>query len=115
VCQLSGLEQPFEETFSGEAILDDRTLHWLMRNILIPLPELKRLGEKGISLIGDSAHALPILGGEGASFAVSDAADLTRCITQDGVKGIGEFYDGIFGEWEAELRRSEERLGKTHA
>jgi 2-polyprenyl-6-methoxyphenol hydroxylase-like FAD-dependent oxidoreductase len=78
VCQLSGLEQPFEETFNGEAILDNRTLYWLMRNILIPLPELKRLGEKGMSLIGDSAHALPILGGEGASFAVSDAVELAR-------------------------------------
>jgi hypothetical protein len=52
VCQLSGLEQPFQETFNGEAILDDKILHWLMRTILFPLSELKRLSEKGMLLIG---------------------------------------------------------------
>jgi 2-polyprenyl-6-methoxyphenol hydroxylase-like FAD-dependent oxidoreductase len=115
VSQLSGLERPFEETFNGEAILDDRILHWLMRTILVPLPELKRLSDKAVFLIGDSAHAMPILGGEGANSAVSDAIDLASCITQDGVKGIGEFYDGVFEGWEAEVRRSEERLEEMHA
>jgi 2-polyprenyl-6-methoxyphenol hydroxylase-like FAD-dependent oxidoreductase len=115
VSQLSGLEQPFEETFNGEAVLDDSILHWLMRTILVPLSELKRLSEKGMFLIGDSAHALPIVGGEGANLAIWDAVDLATFITEDGVTGIGEFYDGIFGEWEAEVRRSEERLREMHA
>jgi 2-polyprenyl-6-methoxyphenol hydroxylase-like FAD-dependent oxidoreductase len=115
VSQLSGLERPFQETFNGEAILDDRILHWLMRTVLVPLPELKRLSDKAVFLIGDSAHAMPILGGEGATVAIWDAVDLVRFITDDGVKGVGEFYDGRFSKWEAEVKRSEERLGKMHA
>jgi 2-polyprenyl-6-methoxyphenol hydroxylase-like FAD-dependent oxidoreductase len=116
VSQLSGLERPFEETFNGEAILDDRILHWLMRTVLVPLPELKRLSDKAVLLIGDSAHAMPILGGEGANVAIWDAVDLVRFITDEGAKGVvEEFYDGRFSEWEAEVRRSEERLGKMHA
>ena len=66
-------------------------------------------------LIGDSAHAMPILGGEGANVAIWDAVDLVRFITDEGAKGVEEFYDGRFSEWEAEVRRSEERLGKMHA
>jgi 2-polyprenyl-6-methoxyphenol hydroxylase-like FAD-dependent oxidoreductase len=116
VSQLSGLERPFEETFNGEAILDGRILHWLMRTVLVPLPELKRLSDKAVFLIGDSAHAMPILGGEGANVAIWDAVDLVRFITDEGAKGVvEEFYDGRFSEWEAEVRRSEERLGKMHA
>jgi 2-polyprenyl-6-methoxyphenol hydroxylase-like FAD-dependent oxidoreductase len=115
VSQLSGLEQSFQETFKGEAIREDRVLHWLMRIILLPLSELKMLSEKGMFLIGDSAHALPILGGEGANVAILDAVELARFITEDGVTGIGEFYDGRFSGWEAEVRRSEERLGEMHA
>jgi 2-polyprenyl-6-methoxyphenol hydroxylase-like FAD-dependent oxidoreductase len=109
VSQFSGLDQPFQEPFNGEAILEDRILHWLTKTILVPLSELKRLSEKVVFLIGDSAHALPILDGEGANVAIWDAVDLARFITEDGVTGIEEFYDGIFGEWEAEVRKSEEK------
>jgi 2-polyprenyl-6-methoxyphenol hydroxylase-like FAD-dependent oxidoreductase len=78
VSTLLELEQPFKDAFDGEKVSGDRILHWFMRDILVSLGDLKSLAEKGIIVIGDAAHAAPILGGEGANSAVADVVELAK-------------------------------------
>jgi len=123
VSKLRDLEQPFKDAFDEENVRKGRTLHWLMRDVLVEKDELVRLASqgKGVYFIGDAAHALPILGGEGACFAIRDAAELAGCVEdargKDGkvVVDAEMFYGRIFGDWEEGMRMSEERLRKMHA
>jgi len=110
VSTLPELEQPFKDAFDEEKMRGDRILHWLMRDILVPLGDLKSLAEKGVIAIGDAAHATPILGGEGANSAIADAVGLAEWILSQGVEEVSGFYDNIYGEWESEVKESEERL-----
>jgi 2-polyprenyl-6-methoxyphenol hydroxylase-like FAD-dependent oxidoreductase len=110
VSTLPELEQPFKDAFDGEKIRGDRILHWLMRDILVPLGDLKSLAEKGVIVIGDAAHATPILGGQGANSAIADAVELAEWILSQGFEDISGFYDNIYGEWGSAVKESEERL-----
>lgn len=90
----------------------DRVLNWLLRVKVLSSDELNPLAEdKGVIIIGDSAHRLPILGSKGASHAMEDArilADfLAEKIQQDNAnndeelrKGLARFYEEkIEGAW----------------
>ena len=122
VSKLRDLEQPFKDAFDEEKVRKGRTLHWLMRDVLVEKYELVRLANErnGVFFIGDAAHALPILGGEGACLAVRDAVELAGFI-EDGSGSCGEliadartFYGSVFGDWEERNRMSEERLRQMH-
>jgi 2-polyprenyl-6-methoxyphenol hydroxylase-like FAD-dependent oxidoreductase len=89
-------------------------LHWLMRDILVPLDNLKSLVEKGVFMIGDAGHATPILGGEGVDSVIADAVELAEWISSQGVEGVGEFNEKRFGEWERGVKESEEKLKSMH-
>jgi 2-polyprenyl-6-methoxyphenol hydroxylase-like FAD-dependent oxidoreductase len=115
VIKLPELKQPFEDAFDEKKMRGDRILHWLMRDILLPLDDLTRLSTTGILLIGDAAHALPILGGEGANAAILDAIELADCIANKGVDCVGGFYKARYFEWESEVRKGEERLATMHS
>ena len=66
-------------------------------------------------LIGDAAHATPILGGEGANSALADAVELAEWIASRGLEDVGGFYEKRYGEWELEVKGSEERLVEMHS
>ncbi|KAL2072544.1 hypothetical protein VTL71DRAFT_11887 [Oculimacula yallundae] len=120
VSQLKDLEQLFKDAFEDEKVRKGRTLHWLMRDVLVPKLELERLGKEGVVLIGDSAHALPILGGEGANFAIRDAVLLADSVKAAGEGGRGldvdldGFYGRVYREWEDGIGMGEERLREMH-
>ena len=86
---LQNLEQPFKEVFDAEKLKTERVLHWLMRSVMVSLQELQALGKKGVFFIGDSIHAEPILGGEGANAAIRDGIDLAECVSS---RGIGRHF-----------------------
>ncbi|KAE9381675.1 FAD/NAD(P)-binding domain-containing protein [Stipitochalara longipes BDJ] len=113
--KLNGLEQPFDAAFDGEKMKRDRILHWLMRNILLPLGGLKNLAERGILLMGDVAHATPILGGQGTHSTIADAVELAEWISSRGVEKLGEFHENRYAEWGLEVKESEERLAGMHS
>jgi hypothetical protein len=50
VSALQNLEQPFKEVFDEEKLRLERVLYWLMRSVLVSLPELQELGKKGVFL-----------------------------------------------------------------
>lgn len=111
---LGNLEAPFKETFMVEKMRDERILHWLMRDLVVPLEDLSMLAGEGVLLVGDSAHAMPILGGEGANFAITDAVDLADVIRDQGQEGILNYYQKKHPEWELAVEQIEKRLADMH-
>lgn len=77
---LQDLKLPFKVIFDAEALRGDRVLHWLMRTLMPDPSEAQRLAKHDVVLIGDAAHATPILGGEGANMAIRDGIDLAQHI-----------------------------------
>ena len=106
------LKSPFKETFEVEKMRDERILHWLMRTSL----EGEKAGEEVLEAskllwIGDAAHTMPILGGEGAQWAIDDGKVLGDWI-KDG-KRLEGWYKERVGVWK-EAVRSERALGGMH-
>jgi 2-polyprenyl-6-methoxyphenol hydroxylase-like FAD-dependent oxidoreductase len=113
--RLQELEDPIKDAFDGDKMRGDRILHWLMRDILVPSDDLKGFAERGIVLIGDAAHATPILGGGGANSALADAVELAEWIANRGLEDVGGFYEKRYGEWELDVKESKERLVEMHS
>jgi len=112
---LQGLSQPFKEVFDAEKLKIERVLHWLMRTVLVSLQELQELAKKGVFFMGDSVHAEPILGGEGANVAIADGLELGECIAQTGLAGIPDWYNSRYPAWESSVKRSEQTIAKMYS
>lgn len=99
VTKLEGLEGLFGDAFEEGSVRKGRTLHWLMRDCLVPLSELKVLQSRGVWMLGDAAHALPILGGYGAEGAIGDAVALADALVEgrlmDFMRGGSESGRGV--------------------
>lgn len=79
-------------------------------------------------MIGDSAHALPILGGEGACHAVKDGVELAGVIGVASASGgstrmghddlrntaVEDYYDKCANRWTEAALSSEERIRGMH-
>ncbi|KFA46911.1 hypothetical protein S40293_03642 [Stachybotrys chartarum IBT 40293] len=111
---LSNLQQPFKGIFDAEKMKGKRILHWLMRTVLVEPQELHRLAKKGAFFMGDSVHAEPILGGQGANNAITDGIELAKCISTSGVDGIMSWYESRYPAWESGVRSSEEAIAEMH-
>lgn len=111
------IDQPFCDAFDVEQIRTERLLHWLMRTILVPEADLLRLLKHGIVMIGDSAHATPILGGRGANFAISDAVELAEVIGESGneKEPIEIYYRDHWQTWSTEQEASKQRIVEMHS
>ncbi len=127
------LPHPFSATFEPSRIRCDRVLHWLMRTMLLTTADLcKLLQETGIIMIGDSAHPMPILGGDGANHAIEDAVELAELIAtslsarpalagSDGStraclnkQAVEEFYKKCAGRWERGVKDGEKNIASMH-
>lgn len=95
-------------------IRKDKMVNWLMRSMIVPLAQVQDLAERGILLIGDAAHTMPILGGEGANMAMKDGIDLADHLAQHGLTGIRDFYSNRYRIWKEVVERSEQRLTAMH-
>lgn len=111
---LHGLEQPFKDVFDAETLKMERALHWLMRTVLVSHQELCTLANKGVFFIGDSVHAEPILGGEGANNAIIDGMELAKCISKFGQGGITTWYDSRYPVWKDGIGKSEQAIALMH-
>jgi 2-polyprenyl-6-methoxyphenol hydroxylase-like FAD-dependent oxidoreductase len=118
---LADLPHPFREVFDAEKLKEERVLHWLQRTSMLGLQELKEAGGHGAFMIGDSVHAQPILGGEGANTAIRDGMELGEWIANSGDKAsfdgkmILEWYEERYEAWEAGVRKSEETIAEMHS
>ena len=113
--ELKGLEPAFTEIFDAVNVRKDRVLHWLMRSTLGTESAVRELADRGVILMGDAVHAMPILGGEGGNHAIKDSVDLAKRIATYGAKGIKGFSGIRYGDWERGVGESERRLAEMHS
>ncbi len=108
--------QPFNECLNVGQVRTERLLHWLMRTIMVPKQELLRLLQHGIIMIGDTAHAVPILGGHGANMAILDAIKLADVLAEQkvGTTGLEEFYKERWPGWHKAVEQSKKELMEMH-
>ena len=103
-----------------------RTMH------VSPADLYKVLHETGIIMIGDSAHPMPILGGDGANHTIKDAVEVAESSasslpaqpvwigsdssTRAGFikQGVKEFYEKCLSRWERGIMDSEENIASMH-
>ena len=113
--QLKGLGQAYKEMFDVAKVRQDRVLHWLMRSTLGTEQDIKYLADRGVLLVGDAAHAMPILGGEGGNNAMKDGVDLAEYIATHGQQGIETFSSARYDRWRKGVEESEQRLVEMHS
>ena len=111
---LQGLEPLFEAIFDAETVREDRVLHWLMRSVRPSQSEAHRLASHGVILIGDAAHATPILGGEGANMAIRDGIELAEHITTSGTDAWADFSESRLRLWTELVESSERQIKDMH-
>lgn len=109
------LGQAFAEVFDPENVREDRVLHWLMRSTMGCEQDIKGLSDRGVLLVGDAIHAMPILGGEGGNNAMKDGVDLAEHIERHGLQAIKTFSAGRHELWRKGVEESEQRLAEMHA
>lgn len=112
---LGDLQTPFAYIFDADNVRDDRVLHWLMRSIMPNLKEVEQFAERGVVLIGDAAHATPILGGEGANMAIQDGIALAEHIAAHGIHDLKRFVSERCERWKIAVEESEARIFEMHA
>lgn len=112
---------PLPNAIAGVRKLKDRQkgplIHWLMRLYLIEAQALTRIAEEGrITFLGDAAHTFPILGGQGANAAITDAIRLAEHISPDGQSlDHDSFYKARYGEWERLRDEARTALAELHS
>ena len=111
---LTDLGPVFGNIFHPQKVRQDKVLNWLMRSLLVPLERLQALADQGILLIGDAAHAMPILSSEGANWAINDAIDLTFYLANNNLPQLRKFYEHRYPGWEQAVSESERRLFDMH-
>ena len=111
---LKDLGPGFGEIFHPQHVRQDKILNWLMRSLLVPLEKLQELADQGILLIGDAAHAMPILGSEGANWAIKDGNDLANHLADNQFSQLRSFYEQRYPEWQRAVSESERRLSDMH-
>ena len=78
--ELKDLGQAYKEIFDVTKVRHDGLLHWLMRSTSGTEQELKDLTDRGVLLVCDAVHAMPILGEEGGITAMKDGVELAEYI-----------------------------------
>lgn len=113
--ELKDLGQAYKEMFDVTKVREDRILHFLMRSTLGTEQEIKDLADRGVLLVGDAVHAMPLLGGEGGNNAMKDGVDLAEHIAAHGPQGIKTFSSARYEKWRKGVEQSEQRLAGIHS
>lgn len=113
--RLKDLGKAYKEIFDVTKVKQDRVLHFLMRSTLGTEQEIKDLTDRGVLLVGDAVHAMPLLGGEGGNNAMKDGVDLAGHIAAYGPEGIKTFSSARYHSWRKGVEESEQRLAEMHS
>jgi tyrosinase len=127
------LIEPFSSTFDLSKIRCDRLHLWLMRTLLVDVANLHNLlFDHGVVMIGESVHAMPILGGDGANHTIKDAIELAEVIaasasasasastsnesTRTGLDTteLIKFYDECASRWRDGVTDGQENIACMH-
>lgn len=113
ISSLKDLEQPYKETFSEQKVREDRVLSWLMRSANIDYSTLQDV-PGSVFFLGDSLHAEPILGGEGANAAITDALELAEHIVANSGRESGAWYKNRMPLWQQSLQKRKQAIEAIH-
>lgn len=102
--QFGNLVPPLDYLADRPLSENDQLSHWPVRSLRISMWDLDRTCEKKVFVIGDAAHAMPLLAVEGANHGLADGVQLAAILTDAGngepVSRIGRrFYDGAAERW----------------
>jgi len=125
----NNLPEPFAHAFDSAQIhaeydlqqagQNPRTsvLNWLMRTVELQDRDLEDLAQRNVLLVGNAAHAEPILGGNGANAALVDAVELAEAIVRFGAGGdvVRGFYEGAKRRWREGVEESVRSIAAMHS
>ena len=114
LASLKDLGLAYDEIFHPAKIRQDRVLHWLMRSVCPCQSHVQSLAERGILMIGDAVHAMPILGGEGGNLAIADGVELAEWIAANGIGNFSGFVKTRYPNWRDGVGRGVHRLSGVH-
>ncbi len=116
--ELGPLVEPFRSILSPDAARRSAKYNWLIRSVQIPCSELQDSVDSGIVLIGDAAHAMPIVAGEGGNHALLDGMQLGEILARSNTETIEQkvrtFYDSQCRRWEDGNVTSQHRFSDLH-
>ncbi|CAK4031130.1 FAD NAD(P)-binding domain-containing [Lecanosticta acicola] len=108
------LQEPYAAVFDSAAMKQDRMLHWLMRTLRVEQHRVTKAVQDNIVLIGEAAHAEPILGGRGGSEAIEDGMELALMLAEHGKNGLGKFLSNRKAFWDQGIQESEVGIAEMH-
>lgn len=125
---LKPLPEPFAHAFDStevhaeynlqQAGQNPRTsvLNWLMRTVELTDSDLEDMTRWNVVLVGNAAHAEPILGGNGANAALVDAVELAEAIVRFGIgrEAVQGFYKGAKDRWNMGVEESVRNIEGMH-
>lgn len=118
LAEMGPLAEPFESVLNLDSAQQTAKYNWLMRSVRIPQNDLLQTAEKSIVMIGDAAHAMPIVAGDGASHALLDGILLGKAlgnaVNSAPSRAVQRFYDAQHGRWEAGTVYSEQCFSALH-
>lgn len=115
---LGPLAEPFRSILTPDAARRSAKYNWLIRSVQIPCSELLDSADSGIVLIGDAAHAMAIVAGEGGNHALLDGMQLGEILALSTTQSVGQkvrtFYDSQLRRWEDGRVSSQHRFSELH-
>lgn len=113
LASFSRAEAPFSMFADAAKVRDDKLLSWLMRSVKLSPPDVKALPPR-CGLLGDAAHAMPIVAGEGGNHAILDGLALGDALANDQAGGYARFIEKNMQRWESGVEQSETNLADLH-
>lgn len=118
LAQIGPLAEPFQSVLNLDLARRTAKCSWLMRSVRVPKVDLMRTAQKGIVFVGDAAHAMPIVAGEGANHALLDGIQLGqalgKAVDSRLFQAVQGFYDAQHDRWETGVLQSEQSFFGLH-
>ena len=115
--EIGPLAEPFQSILTLDMARQTAKYNWLMRTVQVPLTNLLQAANKGIVMIGDAAHAMPIVAGEGANHALLDGVQLGDVLASSPAsmtQAVQDVYEAQYERWEAGVARSTQCFSDLH-
>lgn len=116
------MASPFREIIGTEGIRERGCYNWISCSVFVPRDGLQKGLERGVVYMGDSAHAMPIFGGEGGNHALLDAVEFVRELVgsdagaeKGGLEKVANaYYDSAYRRTQGAVRRCRQRFLLLH-